>query len=426
MPLRAPARAEAAPVNSSPLARRWPGPVRALMIATFLVRAAGIIYPFLPYLLHARHLPTAWAGLVTAAFGAGWLIGSLGTGWATDRIGRRATLTCAMLIAAVDLPLLAAAPNLPILLATTIVAGSVFDAPRPLLSAALADLVDDDRVRASINAWRHFAINVGAAAVGAGGGLLAAHTGIPALVCANGVVCAAVALLSWRWVDDGSARLPKALVEASRGVHPLRVGDALRDVRLQLLSMATLAALTCASAIFSALPLLMTRQGLSAADYGYTQVANAVAVLLLSPLLNRQLARRAAGGRPMTGVLPAGSAILGLTMGAAGLAENTVDFAVPAAAAVPGEILVFVAAGDLLVRISPIHGRGLYAGVWGTTLAGGAIVAPLLTSASLSLGGGTCAAAALALSGLIGAALCLPLASSLRSQTPDRPRRQSR
>ncbi|MEW1760539.1 MFS transporter [Streptomyces cyaneofuscatus] len=377
------------------------------MAGTFLVRGFGFTYPFLPYRLNDLQLSTGTVSAILATFGAGWLLGSVLCGWLADRIGHRATLITAMTLAAAALPLLAQAEAVPALFATTFTAGIVYDASRPVFTAAIADTFPEDGVRASVNAWRHFAVNVGAAVAGTAGGMLAGPLGIQALIWVNAAACTLFALLVWRFLP---AR-PPLRADSARSAN---YRTALTDRGLWLLLAASLCALTCAASLFSSMPMLMAEDGLNAAAYGWTQTANAAAVLLLSPLLNRWLSRQADGPKPMTGLFAVSSLVLGASMGAAGFASTTLGYAATAALAVPGEIVVFVAASDLLNRISPTHARGLYAGIWGTTLAGAVIIAPALAGWALIHGGDDLAAATTITVGALGAALAWPLAAVIR------------
>ncbi|GGU37865.1 MFS transporter [Streptomyces violascens] len=391
--------------------RRWPAAIWTLMVGTFLARGFGFTYPFLPYRLHDLHLSTGTVSAILAVFGAGWLAGSVLCGWLADRIGHRATLITAMLLAAAALPLLAQAHAVPALFAATFTAGIVYDASRPVFTAEIADTFPEDGVRASVNAWRHFAVNVGAAVAGTAGGMLAGPLGIQALIWINAGACTLFALLVWRFLPADPHPDPDA-------PRPANYRAALTDRGLWLLLLASLCALTCAASLFSSLPMLMAEDGLDAAAYGWTQTANAGAVLLVSPLLNRWLSRQADGPKPMTGLFAASSLALGASMGAAGFASTTLGYAATAALAVPGEIVVFVAASDLLNRLSPPTARGLYAGIWGTTLAGAVIIAPALAGWALTHGGGELAALTTITVGALGAALAWPLAALIHRAHP--------
>lgn len=400
-------------------AKRWPAAIWTLMAGTFATRAAGFTYPFLPYHLSELRLDTRTVGQILAVFGLGWLLGSVLAGWLADQIGRRTTLITAMLTAALVLPLLAYARTPQAVAAAAFLAGVVYDASRPIFSAVIADAFPDDGIRASVNAWRHFTVNVAAAVAGTAGGMLAGTVGISALIWCNATVYGLFGVVAWRYLpSDEHHGLPR-----EHDTH--QYGRALRDLRLWLLLAASLAALTCAACLFSTLPMLMTNDGLSAADYGWTQTANAAVVLLLSPLLNRWLIARASGPKPMTGLLALSSVLLGASMGAAGFASTTRAYCFAAALAVPGEIVAFVAAGDILNRISPAAARGLYAGIWGTTLAGAIILAPALAAATLTLGGDVLTAATTFGVGIVGAALCWPLARTTNRLLVAAPTRQS-
>ncbi|MGW4490513.1 MFS transporter [Streptomyces sp. NPDC004376] len=394
-----------------PAPKRWPPVIWALLIGTFAVRAAGFVYPYLPYRLDELHMDAAATSAVLALWGTGWFVGQLVCGWLADRIGRRATLSSAMAVAAVSFPLLAEA-HTPIAFAiAAAVSGLVYDAPRPIVTAVVADTIPDEPGRARLTGWRHFAVNLGAATTGLVGGVLAAPVGIPVLFWCNALVCAAFAVVALRVVPP-SAPVPAA---GRRGHR-----EAFTDPLVWLLWLASLLILMPVAALFSVLPMMMAQDGLPPMAYGWTQVASAAAVIGLSPLLNPWLVRRAKRPVPMVGLLSASGVILGAGMGLAGLASSTAGYGVAAVLAVPGEIVAFVAATDILNRIAPPSSRGVYAGIWGTTLAAAVLCAPVLGGWALTQGGHHLVAVTTLMTGLLGAALCLPLTALLHrpARTP--------
>ncbi|MEU2605039.1 MFS transporter [Streptomyces albus] len=395
----------------SPTPKRWPPVIWALLIGTFAVRAAGFVYPYLPYRLDELRLDTAAASTVLALWGAGWFTGQLLCGWLADRIGRRATLTSAMAVAAVGFPLLAEAHTPTALGIAAAVSGLVYDAPRPIVTAVVADTIPDEPGRARLTGWRHFAVNLGAATTGLVGGALAEPVGIPVLFWCNALVCAAFAVVALRVV-------PPSVPAHAPGRRGHR--EAFTDPLLWLLWLASLLILIPVAALFSVLPMMMAQDGLPPTAYGWTQVASAAAVIGLSPLLNPWLVRRAKRPAPMVGLLSASGVILGAGMGLAGLASSTADYGAAAALAVPGEIVAFVAATDILNRIAPPASRGVYAGIWGTTLAAAVLCAPALGGWALAQGGHHLVAVTTLMTGLLGAALCLPLTALLHrpARTP--------
>ncbi|MEU5239724.1 MFS transporter [Streptomyces lydicus] len=391
-------------------ARRWPLAIWVVLVGTFIVRSASFAYPFLAYHLTTAGLPQRWIGPIMAVFGTGWLIGQLTVGWLADRIGHRHALVVAMATAAIVLPWLGMAHSVPALCAAAVLAGACYDAHRPILSALIADVMPDQTRRAELAGWRHFAVNLGAALTGVIGGLLVDQVGTHPLFWANAVVCALFGLAAWRFVG---ADHPSPAATATDGC--IREPGAWRDGRLWLLCLASLAALTCAVGLFSSLPILMAARGLSATAYGGTQAINALVVIVLSPMLTPWLSRRATASHPLLGALATGALVLGVGMGAAGLATTTAGFAAAVATAVPGELIVFIAAADVLNRIAPAPARGLYAGIWGAMLAGAVILAPLLTTYSLAHGGPHTVALTTLATGVSGAVLCIPLHHLLRT-----------
>ncbi|MEV6680659.1 MFS transporter [Streptomyces erythrochromogenes] len=383
--------------------------IRALVAATFLTRAAGFTYPFLPYLLAEKGQGSRTIGITLAAFGLGWLVGSVLWGWLADGIGRRAALVTAMVLGTVVFPLVAWTDRPGALLAAVLAAGILYDAPRPVFTAAIADLAPDGEERAALNARRNYTVNVAAAAAGAAGGLLAGPAGIGTLITLNAAACALSGIIAWHFIDIPHKGRQARESDSHR--------DVLRDHRLWLLVLTSLAALTCCASLFSALPLIMADRGLTVADYAWTQAANAAAVLAMSPLLNRWLTRKGARPQPMTDLLAAGSLMLGVSLVAAALATNLTGYALAAAAAVPGEVVVFAAAADILNRIAPAESRGVYAGVWGTTLAVAVIIAPLAASWALQTGGPLLVATTMAFSATLGAILCRPLAVAVKGRS---------
>lgn len=383
--------------------------VWVLVVGATLVRAAGFSYPFLSYRLVELHFSTHGVSFVLAAFGVGWLAGQIVLGRAADVLGRRTTLVGAMALAALALPVLGEAATPAAVVAAAVVAGLVYDAPRPVISAVVADHVPDDVTRTRIAGWRHFGINIGAAITGGAGGLLVDITGLSTLFWINAGACALFALGAAYYMPTDEAQST-----APSGNSALRT--ALHDPRLWMLWFTSFTALIPVAGLFSILPLLMADAELPASAYGWTQVASAGAVLLLSVPLNAWLARRAARGTSLVPLLACSALILGLGLGSAGFATTTPGYVFAACIGIPGEIILFVTATVTLDHIAPTHARGLYAGIWGATLAAAVICAPLIAGWSLTTGGPHLVAAMTALCGLLGAVSCIPLAALMRHE----------
>ncbi len=393
-----------------------PRQVRVLLVGTLITRASAFGYPFLSYRL-ARDLGLSAPQVsgVLAVFGCGWLLGQLAAGWTCDRLGPRTTLVCGMTASAVAMAALGSVHTLGLLVPAAALAGAAYDAARPVVGAVVVCALTDDGTRARITGWRHFATNVGAAVTGAVGGLLCDRVGITTLFAVNAGGCALFALMAFRALPPG--RLPGVVrvPGGRRADRPDTCRGPLTDPRLWLACCAALGGLTCVVGLLSAVPLLMADVGLSAASYGVIQLCSGGTVIALTPLLNPWLSRHAAATRrPLTGLLAAGSAILGVTLGAAALAHSTTTVALAVIAGVPGEIVFMVAFGDILNRIAPAGRQGRYQAAGGVTLAVASVTAPVVTGQALLHGGAPTAAWTLLAAGLLGSLCCLPLSGAIR------------
>ncbi|VBA42658.1 hypothetical protein LAUMK136_04686 [Mycobacterium attenuatum] len=392
----------------------YPGVIWLLLGGNLVVRAAGFAYPFMAFHVAGRGYAAGAVGAVLAAFGVGWAVGQLGCGWLADRTGPRATLASTMLVAATVLALMAQARSVPALLIGALVTGVVYDAPRPVLGSAIAELVPDPRLRAKIDAWRFgWIVSIGRAITGGVGGLLAGWSGVPVLFWINAAACALLALLAACCIPAGNAR--RAVTEPMAQRADVGYRGAFSDARLVLLFASSLATLTAVRGLYAAVPMLMADSGLGADEFGWAQLANAVAGIGLTPVMTPWLGRKAATRfRPRLDILAVAGVWTALSMSGAALAHTTLGFTVATAICTPGEISWFVIAAGVVHRIAPPANGGRYHGIWSMTLAIASVIAPIIASYSLIHGGHRLVAVVTATVGLIGAALCLPLARALR------------
>ncbi|MDQ1013110.1 MFS family permease [Streptomyces sp. V4I23] len=78
------------PAPVSPTPTQWPGVIWALLIGTFIARAAGFAFPFQSYRLAELGYTTHVTGAAIATFGLGRLVGQLTCGWLSDLFGSAA------------------------------------------------------------------------------------------------------------------------------------------------------------------------------------------------------------------------------------------------------------------------------------------------------------------------------------------------
>ena len=189
------------------------------------------------------------------------------------------------------------------------------------------------------------------------------------------------------------------------------------DPQLWLLWLVSLGALIPVAGLFSILPLLMAEAGLPASAYGWTQVASACTVLVLSVPLNRWLTRRASRGTSMVPLMAVKLIGAGSWSRLPGLAHSS---------RIRRRRVHRDSRRDHSLRRRRRDPRPDHAaacprplrGDLGSTLAAAVICAPALAGWSLAQGGPQLVALTTALCGLLGAAACLPLSVLMHHPRP--------
>lgn len=371
------------PVPSSPTvepAETAPGPVRRAVRTAFgglpgqfwfqwagtLVNRLGMfVQPFLVlYLTDVRGLSTPQAGLLIAGWGAGAMIGPLVGGWLADRIGRRATMTGAMVAAALSLAGLGAARSIPMIAVTAFLAGVAADMYRPAASALVADVVQaKDQARAfGLLFW---AVNLGFSVSAAAGGYLAS-AGYGWLFAADAVTCAVFGALIWFGVPRDTR--PERTAQATGGGYL----TALRDpVVLGLLGLCLLFAVVYNQA-YVTLPLAVRDAGLPTSAYGAVIALNGIVIVVAQPFVGGWLQRF----RPSL-VMASAAAVLCVGFAATGLAGGVLGFGVSVVIWTLGEIGMAGTAQVLAASLAPPHARGRYQGLFTLSWAAAALFGPI-------------------------------------------------
>lgn len=394
---------------------RYPAVIWLLLGGNFVVRGAGFAYPFLAYHVAGRHHTADAVGAVLAAFGVGWAIGQLLCGWLADRIGARMTLVSTMLVAGTALVLMAQACSVPALFCGALITGIVYDAPRPVLGAAITDLVPDPERRAKLDAFRFgWVVSIGRAITGGIGGMLVGVVGVPVLFWINAAGCLTFALVAGCCIPGRRGRG----VKAAAGARDISYRKAFADHRLTLLFISSLATLIAVRGLYAAIPMLMADRGLGAGQFGWAQLTNAMAGLALTPVITPWIGKKvAARFQPRLDILALAGLWTTVSMGWAALAHTTLDFSLATALSTPGEVAWFVIAAGVVHRIAPAATGGRYHGIWSMSVAVASVIAPILASYSLIHGGHQLVAIVTVSAGALGAALCLPLARTLSGST---------
>ena len=384
----------------------YPRPFWVLVVGTFVNRTGLVVLPFLAlYLTGQRGFGVAQATLAVSLYGAGAFAGGFAGGWLADRVGRRPVLLASLAAAALPVAAIPAARSFPAVAALAFAFGLLAEMYRPAVSAALADLVPEER-RARAYAVVYWAINLGAAVGPALGGALAARSWT-ALFVLEGVTLFGYAALVAVGVPETRPGAGRTLTDgaASGGAgRPLSLRPVARDGALAALAAAVLLVGTGFFQLFSALPLTMAADGLTELDYGLVVTVNGGLIVLVGLPVAAYV-----GERATTWLVPGAVALVAVGLALVAPARTFAAYAAVAVVWTLGEMAFLPVVPTIVARLAPAGLQGSYQGVyhasWGLAKAVGPVLGGLVLAgagaAALWLG----AAALAALAAVVLAAL---------------------
>ncbi|MFD7286868.1 MDR family MFS transporter [Streptomyces sp. NPDC059863] len=351
-----------------------------LWTSTLVNRLGAFVATFMAlYLTLDQGYSASYAGLVASLHGLGGVISSLVAGVMTDRLGRRPTLLIAQSSTAASVALLGFMRDPAAIAAVAFLVGMASSASRPAVQAMMADIVKpEDRVRAfSLNYW---AINLGFAISSAGAGFIAQYSYLAGFLgeAAMTLACAVLVFL----------KLPESRPERGPGGAPARVtsgksaatepriglGTVLRDGRF--MSVVTLSFVV--SLIFQqgyvGLPVAMGADGFTSADFGFAIAVNGVLIVVMQIPVTRFIQHR-----DPRRLLIVSSMLAGYGFGLTAFAGSIAVYALTVCVWTLAEIINAPVQTGLVVRLSPVHGRGRYQGMYTMSWSVAALVAPLMS-----------------------------------------------
>ena len=342
-----------------------------LWTSTLVNRLGAFVSTFMAlYLTLDRGYSATYAGLVASLYGLGGVASSIGSGVLTDRIGRRPTLLIAQSSTAASVALLGFMHDPVAIAAVACLVGAASNASRPAVQAMMADIVrPEDRVRAfSLNYW---AINLGFAISSMAAGFIAEVSYRAGFLLEAGMtaVCAVVVFL----------RLPESrpTVAATSvdGKEPaVGLGTVLRDGRfMSVVGLSFLVALVFQQGSVG-LPVAMGEAGFTPADYGTAIAVNGFLIVVLQIPVTRLIEHRDAKR-----LLVVSSILAGYGFGLTVFAGSVGVFALTVCVWTLGEMINAPTQTGLVVRLSPVQGRGRYQGMYTLSWAVAALVAPLMS-----------------------------------------------
>ncbi|PKV86490.1 MFS transporter [Streptomyces sp. TLI_146] len=343
-----------------------------LWTSTLINRLGAFVATFMTlYLTHERGYSASYAGLVVSLHGLGGVVSSLGAGVLTDRLGRRPTMMIAQTATAFSVALLGFMTDPAAIVAVAFLVGMASNASRPAVQAMMADIVKpEDRMRAfSLNYW---AINLGFAVSSAGAGFVAQHSYLAGFLgeAALTLTCAILVFLKL----PESRPDPTSAVREKGREPEVGLGTVFRDGRFMgVVGLSFLISLIFQQG-YVGLPVAMGADGFSSADFGLAIAVNGVLIVAVQIPVTRAIEHRDPRRLLIVSALLAGYGF-GLTAFAGSVAVYAATICVWTLA----EIVNSPTQTGLVVRLSPVHGRGRYQGVYTMSWSVAALVAPLMS-----------------------------------------------
>lgn len=342
-----------------------------LWTSTLVNRLGAFVATFMAlYLTLDRGYSASYAGLVAALHGLGGVISSLGAGVMTDRLGRRPTLLVAQVSTAVSVAALGFVRDPVGIAAVAFLVGMASNASRPAVQAMMADIVrPEDRIRAfSLNYW---AINLGFAISSAGAGFIAEHSYLTGFLIEAGMTLVCAVLV---FVKLPESRPGKESADSSAESGSVSLVTVLRDGRyMSVVGLSFLIALVFQQG-YLALPVAMGEAGFTPADFGMAIAVNGVLIVILQIPVTRFIEHRDPGR-----LLVISSLLAGYGFGLTAFAGSVGVFALTVCVWTLAEIVNAPTQTGLVVRLSPVHGRGRYQGMYTMSWAVASLVAPLMS-----------------------------------------------
>ncbi|GGQ95103.1 MDR family MFS transporter [Streptomyces flaveolus] len=343
-----------------------------LWTSTLVNRLGAFVATFMAlYLTLDRGYSASYAGLVAALHGLGGVVSSLGAGVMTDRLGRRPTLLVAQASTAASVALLGFMRDPVAIAAVAFLVGMASNASRPAVQAMMADIVrPEDRIRAfSLNYW---AINLGFAISSMGAGFIAEFSYLAGFLIEAGMTLVCAVLV---FVKLPESRPGKTSLDAgSAGEPPVSLMTVLRDGRyMSVVGLSFLVALIFQQG-YLGLPVAMGEAGFTPADFGLAIAVNGVLIVVLQIPVTRFIEHR-----DPRRLLVASSLLAGYGFGLTAFAGSVGVFALTVCVWTLAEIVNAPTQTGLVVRLSPVHGRGRYQGMYTMSWAVASLVAPLMS-----------------------------------------------
>ncbi|MEV8351270.1 MDR family MFS transporter [Streptomyces niveus] len=343
-----------------------------LWTSTLVNRLGAFVATFMVlYLTIERGYSASYAGLVASLHGLGGVVSAVGAGVMTDRLGRRPTLLIAQLSTAASVALLGFMQHPAAIAAVAFLVGMTSNASRPAVQAMMADIVKpEDRVRAfSLNYW---AINLGFAISSVAAGFIAEYSYLAGFLGEAAMTLACAVVIFLKLPESRPERAPAD--GTSEPAAEVGMRTVLRDGRfMSVVGLSFVVALIFQQG-FVGLPVAMGTDGFSSSDFGMIIAFNGVLIVALQIPVTRFIEHR-----DTRRLLILSSALAGYGFGLTAFAGSLAVYALAVLVWTIAEIINAPTQTSLVVRLSPVHGRGRYQGMYTMSWAVAGLIAPLMS-----------------------------------------------
>ncbi|MFG3022001.1 MDR family MFS transporter [Streptomyces sp. NPDC048254] len=343
-----------------------------LWTSTLVNRLGAFVATFMAlYLTLDRGYSASYAGLVASLHGLGGVVSALGGGVMADRLGRRPTMLLAQGSTAGAVALLGFVRDPVAIAGVAFLVGMASNASRPAVQAMMADIVRPrDRVRAfSLNYW---AINLGFAVSSMGAGFIAEVSYRAGFLIEAGMTAVCAVLVFAKVPESRPERAAKGA--GTKGGGAVSLWTVVRDGRyMAVVGLSFLVALVFQQGSVG-LPVAMGQAGFSPADYGTAIAVNGVLIVVLQIPVTRVIEHR-----DPRSLLVVSSLLAGYGFGLTAFAGSVGVFALTVCVWTLAEIVNAPTQTGLVVRLSPVHGRGRYQGMYSLSWSAAALIAPLMS-----------------------------------------------
>lgn len=343
------------------LHNRLPGGVYLLCFATFANSLGTFLIPFLPLYLKNMGVDARMTGNAVACYGAGCLLACLFGGHISDVVGRKPVICTNLMITTVLTGIIGFITSLATIFTILFSIGICAGMSRPASNALIGDLINEEQSAAAygLNYWSG---NIGFILSSLLGGILSTYSFV-LLYLVDSTTCFLAFLILVGGLSDLQSTEPKQKVSAAKNDHSSKC--------LNIIISTTLLAWVIQTQAWTALPLTITKEGMTSFDWGIISATNGTVIIVVQPFVNRVIS--IFGGKK---ILAAGCLIMGVGFMAVPIFSTLFGFIIQTTIWSVGESFVTTSSPVLVSAFTTSDERGKWMGFSAATFSLASIVGP--------------------------------------------------